>query len=75
MRFRNASRISIYPVWICLVIFGLSLVYGSESEEIIIATPDHYDFGTIDEGQPAEVTAVVQNVGKTPVEITNIKTS
>jgi hypothetical protein len=75
MRFRNASRTAIYLAWMCTVIFGLSLVYGSESEEILIATPNHYDFGTIDEGQPAAITAVVQNVGSAPVEITNVKTS
>jgi hypothetical protein len=75
MKFRNASRIAICLAWMCLSTFGLSLVYGGESEEILKAAPDHYDFGTIDEGQPAAVTAVVQNVGSAPVEITNVKTS
>jgi hypothetical protein len=51
------------------------MAYGSEGPEILKATPDHHDFGTIDEGQPAAITVVVQNVGSTPVEITNVKTS
>jgi len=75
MKGRNASRTAIHLVWICLFIIGLSSARGNEKEEILKATPDHFDFGTIDEGQPAAVTAVIQNVGSTPVEITNVKTS
>ena len=75
MNFRNTSRTVIHLAWTCLFIFGLPLVYGNEGEAILKATPDHYDFGTIDEGQPAIVTAVIQNVGSVPVEITNVKTS
>jgi hypothetical protein len=75
MKFRIASRTAIHLAWICLFIFGPPLVYGIESGEILKATPDHFDFGTIDEGKPATVTAVIQNVGSSPVEITNVKTS
>jgi hypothetical protein len=58
-----------------MLILGLSLAYGNEKAEILKATPDHHDFGTIDEGQPAAITVIIQNVGNTPVEITNVKTS
>jgi hypothetical protein len=75
MKCRNTSRTAIHLIWICLFIIGLSSVRGNENGEILKATPDHFDFGTIDEGQPAAVTAVIQNVGSTPVEITNVKTS
>jgi hypothetical protein len=75
MKLRNASRAVIQLAFLCLFIFGPSLVHGMESGEILKATPDHYDFGTIDEGQPAAVTTVVQNVGSSPIEITNVKTS
>jgi hypothetical protein len=75
MKDRNISKTAIHLVWMCLFIIGLSSVRGNESGEILKATPDHFDFGTIDEGQPAAVTAVIQNVGNAPVEITNVKTS
>jgi hypothetical protein len=75
MKSRNATMTAIPLVAICLLIFGLSLAYGDESAQILKATPDHHDFGTIDEGQPAAITVVIQNIGSTPVEITNVKTS
>jgi hypothetical protein len=59
----------------CLFMIGLSLAYGDEGGELLKATPDHYEFGTIDEGQAAVVTAVIQNIGSAPVEITNVRTS
>jgi hypothetical protein len=75
MKCRNASRTAIPLIAICLLIAGLSMAYGSEGPEILKATPDFHDFGTIDEGQPAAITVVIQNVGSMPVEITNVKTS
>jgi hypothetical protein len=75
MKCRNTSRTAIPLVAICLLILGLSVAFGSESAGILKATPDFHDFGTIDEGQPAAITVIVQNIGSTPVEITNVKTS
>jgi hypothetical protein len=75
MQCRNTSKSAIPFIAICLLILGLSVAYGNESAEILKATPDNHDFGTIDEGQPAAITVIVQNVGTAPVEITNVKTS
>jgi hypothetical protein len=75
MKCRNTSKIAIHLAWICLFIIGLSAARGDENKEILKATPDHFDFGTIDEGQTAVVTVVIQNVGSAPVEITNVRTS
>ena len=41
----------------------------------LTATPGHTEFGIIDEGVNAVVTVVVENTGKSPVEITNVQTS
>jgi hypothetical protein len=59
----------------CFLIFGFALAYGGATGEILKATPEQLDFGTIPEGEPAVATAVVENVGDTPVEITNVRTS
>ncbi len=75
MNCHNTSKAGILLIAICLVLVGLSLAYGSEGPQIIQATPDFHDFGTIDEGQPAAITVVIQNIGRMPVEITNVKTS
>jgi len=39
------------------------------------ATPEHTEFGTIDEGVNAAITVVIENTGKSQVEITNVQTS
>ena len=75
MKCRNTSRTAIPLIAICLLIVGLSVAFGGESAAILKATPDFHDFGTIEEGQPAAITVTVQNIGSTPVEITNVKTS
>jgi uncharacterized membrane protein len=43
--------------------------------KVLKATPDFYDFGTIKEGDPAEITVTVENIGEKPIEITNVQTS
>jgi hypothetical protein len=43
--------------------------------KVLKATPDHYDFGIIKEGDPAEITVTVENIGDKPVDITNVQTS
>jgi hypothetical protein len=46
-------------------------VYGAT----LTATPDHAEFGTIAEGTNAVVNVVIENTGKSQVEITNVQTS
>jgi hypothetical protein len=58
-----------------MLIVGLTLAYGNPAGEILKATPEQFDFGTVAEGKPAVVTTSVQNIGSTPVEITNVRTS
>jgi hypothetical protein len=62
-------------LWICALVVGLSFAYGNASGAVLTATPDHYEFGTVAEGENAVVTAVIQNTGTTQVEITNVRTS
>ena len=52
-------------------IFMMFPAYGAT----LTATPDHSEFGTIDEGINAAVTVVIENKGRSPVEITNVQTS
>jgi hypothetical protein len=53
----------------------LFLVQGFAGGEALKATPDHFDFGTINEGDPAAITVEIENVSDAPVEITNVRTS
>lgn len=62
-------------VWISTLIIGLSLAYGNSSGEILKATPEQIEVGTVAEGKTIEVTTSIQNIGSTPVEITNVRTS
>ncbi len=61
----------------CIIVFfaGLLGAYAGETGEVLKITPDQFDFGTIDEGKAAMVTATVQNIGNTSIEITNVRTS
>ena len=60
---------------VCALIFGLALAYGGSTGEVIKATPEQFDFGTIPEGDPAVTTAIIENVGDVTVEITNVRTT
>jgi len=60
---------------LAVLLIALSLAHGSESGELLKATPDRFDAGTVAEGKTVEVTASVQNIGSVPVEITNVRTS
>jgi hypothetical protein len=62
-------------VWIGTLIIGLSLAYGNSTGEILKATPEQIDVGTVAEGKTIEVTTSIQNIGSAPVEITNVRTS
>jgi hypothetical protein len=58
-------------LWAGSLLFVMSPAYGAT----LTATPDHAKFGTIDEGINAAVTVVIENTGRTQVEITNVQTS
>jgi hypothetical protein len=75
MKFKKTTMAVRGFLCICAFVVGLTLAYGDASEAALKATPDQYDFGTITEEQNAVVTTVIQNIGKTPVEITNVRTS
>lgn len=75
MKFAKGGMKPWLAAFACLAVMGLSLVYGGSPGEVLKATPDHYDFGSIPEGEPAVATAMVENVGTVPVEITNVKTN
>ena len=62
-------------LWIATVMIGLSLASDDSAGEVLKATPDQFDAGTVAEGKKVEVTSTIQNVGKTQVEITNVRTS
>jgi hypothetical protein len=62
-------------LWIGMLLVGLSLANDNSTGEILKATPEQFDAGTVAEGKIVEVTTSVQNVGNTPVEITNVRTS
>ena len=59
----------------CILIFGSSLAYGGETGEVLKASPEQFDFGTIPEGDPAVTTAIIENISGSPIEITNVRTS
>ncbi len=62
-------------LWIAALTTGLSLASDDSAGEYLKATPDQFDAGTVAEGKKVEVTSIIQNVGKTQVEITNVRTS
>jgi hypothetical protein len=62
-------------IWICILFAALLLAQGVSMGEVLKATPDHFDFGTLKEGAPAVVTVEIENIGDAPVEITNVRTS
>ena len=58
-------------LWAGAFLLAMYPVYGAT----LTATPDHAEFGTIDEGTNAVVNVVIENTGKSQVEITNVQTS
>jgi len=62
-------------LWIAALMIGMSLASGDSAGEVLKATPDQFDAGTVAEGKKVEVTSIIQNVGKTQVEITNVRTN
>ena len=62
-------------VYVCVLIAVLSLTLGISMGEVLNATPGEFDFGAIAEGEPAVAVTSVENIGNTPVEITNVRTN
>jgi hypothetical protein len=62
-------------LWIAALMIGPSLASEDPAGEFLKATPEQFDAGTVAEGKMVEVTSVIQNIGKTQVEITNVRTS
>lgn len=62
-------------LWVAALMIGLSFASDESAGEFLKATPEQFDAGTVPEGKKVEVTSTLQNVGKTPVEITNVRTS
>jgi len=58
-------------LWVGVFLFVMSPASGAT----LTATPDHTDFGTIDEGVNAVMNVVIENTGKSRIEITNVQTS
>ena len=62
-------------LWIVVFLTGVSFASDDSAGELLIAIPAQYDAGTVLEGKIIEATAIIQNVGNTQVEITNVRTS
>jgi hypothetical protein len=62
-------------LWIAMLMVGLSLASDDSTGKVLKAVPEQFDAGAVAEGKKVEVTAIIQNVGKTKVEITNVQTS
>jgi hypothetical protein len=60
---------------ISVFLIGLSFAYGISTGEGLKASPEQFDFGTIAEGTPAVASATIQNIGKMPVAIINLRTN
>jgi hypothetical protein len=75
MKCRKAMLAAGSILWIATVMIGLSLASDDSAGEFLKAMPDQFDAGTVAEGKKVEITSIIQNVGKTQVEITNVRTS
>jgi spore coat polysaccharide biosynthesis predicted glycosyltransferase SpsG len=62
-------------LWLAVLISGQPLISAASDNEVLKATPAQFDAGKILEGKKVEVTATIQNLGKTKVEISNVRTS
>ncbi len=61
--------------WMGMAVALLLLVQGVSAEAALKATPDHVDFGTVNEGDPVVAVSEIVNTGSETVEITNVRTS
>jgi hypothetical protein len=72
---RKAMVLAGTALWIATLMIGLSLASDDSTGEVLKATPEQFDAGNVAEGKKVEVTTILQNMGKTQVEITNVRTS
>jgi hypothetical protein len=61
--------------WMGMAVAVLFLVQGMALGAVLVATPDHVEFGTVAEGDPVVAVSEIINTGSAPVEITNVRTS
>jgi len=61
--------------WTFSILMGVATVYCAPTGEVLRATPGQYDFGIIDEGEPAVAITKIKNIGSVPVEITGVRTN
>ena len=69
MQLLKTVVIMTFAVFICFSLNGFS------GNDLLKAVPDVVDFGTIEEGEFAASTVMVQNTGTVPLEITNVRTN
>ena len=62
-------------LWVATLMIGLSLASDDSAGEFLKAIPAQFDAGKVAEGKKVEIMSIIQNVGKTQVEITNVRTS
>jgi hypothetical protein len=72
---KSGKAIGAAVLWMLALMIGPSFAYDSSAGEFLKATPEQFNAGTVSEGKKVEVTSIIQNVGKTQVEITNVRTS
>ncbi len=75
MKCGKASATICGILWMLALSIGMSLAADNSTGAILKSTPDQLDAGKVAEGKVVEATATIQNVGNTPVEITNVRTS
>ena len=72
---KKVMMLAAATLWVTTLMIGLSLASDDSAGAVLKATPEQFDAGTVAEGKKVEITTIVQNLGKTQVEITNVRTS
>ncbi len=75
MKCAKSSATTCGILWMLALSMGLSLAADNPTGAILKSTPDQLDAGKVAEGKVVEATATIQNLGNSPVEITNVRTS
>jgi len=75
MKYERTKIVLRGSAWVGVVLISFLLAQGISVGEVLKATPDLVNFGTINEGENAVATVEVENTGNVPVEITNVRTS
>ena len=72
---RVHKRVLTGVISIFLIIAPVFFADAASGEPRLRVTPDRFDFGVLEEGDPAITTVTVENVGKRIITITNIQTN